>query len=66
MKTKADTLFKALRTDTTTAIKMFFTQAVAHNGFPFEIKSNIAEYNLYTPMTEEEMLMKLEITRKFG
>ena len=38
LKKKSDNLFKELGTDTTTAIRMFLTQAVAHNGFPFEIK----------------------------
>lgn len=38
LKTKADRLFKELGTDTTTAIRMFLTQAVEYNGFPFEIK----------------------------
>ena len=38
LKTKSDNLFKELGTDTTTAIRMFLTQAVANNGFPFEIK----------------------------
>ncbi len=38
LKTKSDALFKDLGTDTTTAIRMFLTQALAVNGFPFEIK----------------------------
>ena len=38
LKMKSDQLFKDLGTDTTTAIRMFLTQAVANNGFPFEIK----------------------------
>ena len=38
LKNKSDQLFKDLGTDTTSAIRMFLTQAVAHNGFPFEIK----------------------------
>ena len=38
LKRKSDALFKDLGTDTTTAIRMFLTQAVATNGFPFEIK----------------------------
>ena len=38
LKSKSDALFKDLGTDTTTAIRMFLTQAVAANGFPFEIK----------------------------
>ena len=38
LKTKSDELFKALGTDTTTAIRIFLTQALAANGFPFEIK----------------------------
>ncbi|MCI9611759.1 MAG: hypothetical protein HFH33_06950 [Eubacterium sp.] len=29
-------MFKDLGTDTTSAIRMFLTQAVAYHGFPFE------------------------------
>ena len=35
LKSKSDQLFKDLGTDTTSAIRMFLTQAVANNGFPF-------------------------------
>ena len=61
LKAKSDSLFKDLGTDSTTAIRIFLTQAVAHNGFPFEIKRNGAAY---APMTEEDMLQKLETSRK--
>lgn len=61
LKTKSDSLFKALGTDTTTAIRMFLTQAVAVNGFPFDIKRQ--PVNPYIPMTEAEMLAKLEKAR---
>ena len=37
LKSKADALFKELGTDTTSAIRMFLTQAVAYDGIPFEI-----------------------------
>ena len=57
LKSKSDALFKDLGTDTTTAIRIFLTQAVATNGFPFEIKRQI-ESNPYAPMTEAEMLAK--------
>lgn len=66
LKMKSDMLFKDLGTDTTTAIRMFLTQAVANNGFPFEIKKNTAEYYPYAAMTEEEMLAKLKKSRKHG
>lgn len=33
LKKKSDLLFKELGTDTTSAIRMFLTQAVANNGF---------------------------------
>lgn len=59
LKSKSDALFKDLGTDTTTAIRMFLTQAVAANGFPFEIKRQV-ESNPYAPMTENEMLAKLK------
>ena len=62
LKRKSDALFKDLGTDTTTAIRMFLTQAVATNGFPFEIK-RISE-NPYLPLSEEQLLQKLELSRK--
>ena len=65
LKSKSDALFKDLGTDTTTAIRIFLTQAVAANGFPFEIKRQ-AESNPYAPMTEAEMLAKLEKSREQG
>ena len=40
LKAKSDSLFKELGTDTTSAIRMFLTQAVANGGFPFAIKKN--------------------------
>ena len=65
LKSKSDALFKDLGTDTTTAIRMFLTQAVAENGFPFEIKRQV-ESNPYAPMTEKEMLAKLKKSREQG
>jgi len=62
LKVKSDELFKALGTDTTTAIRMFLTQALAVNGFPFEIKRVSA--NPYDALTENEMLSKLERSRE--
>ena len=47
------------------AIRIFLTQAVATNGFPFEIKRQTG-VNLYAPMTEKEMLAKLEKSREQG
>ena len=38
IKTKADVLFKDLGMDTTTGIRIFLVQAIANDGFPFEIK----------------------------
>lgn len=62
LKIKSDKLFKELGTDTTTAIRMFLTQAVANDGFPFAIKR--ITHNPYTAMSEEELLEKLERSRK--
>lgn len=64
LKTKSDALFKDLGTDTTTAIRMFLTQALAVNGFPFEIKRATA--NPYEALTEQEILDKLEKSREAG
>lgn len=64
LKIKSDNLFKDLGTDTTTAIRIFLTQAVANNGFPFEIKRvNAQEMNPYAPMTEVQLLEMLEKSR---
>ena len=62
LKAKSDALFKDLGTDTTTAIRMFLTQALAVNGFPFEIKRATA--NPYETLTEHDLLDKLEKSRK--
>lgn len=62
LKQKSDTLFRNLGTDTTSAIRIFLTQAVANNGFPFEIRKVSA--NPYTAMTEDEILRKLERSRE--
>lgn len=61
LKAKSDSLFKELGTDTTTAIRIFLSQAVANNGFPFEIKR--VKNNPYESLTEEDMLKKLELSR---
>lgn len=62
LKVKSDALFKDLGTDTTTAIRMFLTQALAVNGFPFEIKR--ASVSPYDALTEQEILDKLEKARE--
>ena len=65
LKRKSDILFRDLGTDTTTAIRMFLTQAVANNGFPFEIrKNNRMEHDSYEVMAEEEILAKLKCSRE--
>ena len=61
LKSKSDQLFKDLGTDTTTAIRMFLTQAVANNGVPFEIKR--VERNPNAAMSEEMLWEKLERSR---
>lgn len=66
LKMKSDMLFKDLGIDTTSAIRMFLTQAVANNGFPFEIRRNTAEHYQHIAMTENEILEKLEKSRSHG
>lgn len=61
LKTKADELFRDLGTDTTSAIRIFLTQAVANNGFPFEIRR--IPRNPYSGLSEEDLLHKLETAR---
>lgn len=62
LKNEADQLFKDLGTDTTTAIRIFLKQAVAVNGFPFEIKKPVR--NPYEALSEEDFLRKLEHSRR--
>ena len=62
LKTNSDNLFRELGTDTTSAIRIFLAQAVANNGFPFEIKKKTA--NPYVTLTEDEFLTKLDTSRK--
>ena len=62
LKVKSDKLFKDLGTDTTTAIRMFLTQALAVNGFPFEIKR--VSVKPYEALSETEILDKLEKARE--
>lgn len=62
LKAKADKLFQDLGTDTTTAIRIFLTQALAVNGFPFEIK-RVAP-NPYAPLSELKLQNKLEKSRE--
>lgn len=59
LKSKADALFKELGTDTTSAIRMFLTQAVAYDGIPFEINKT-KEMKI---MTEDEFLDRLASSR---
>lgn len=65
LKNKSAALFKNSGTDTTTAIRISLTQAVATNGFPFEINRQ-TETNPYVPMSEEEMLARLKKSREQG
>ncbi len=64
LKTKSDELFKKLGTDTTTAIRMFLTQALLNNGFPFEIKISRETTNPFAQLTEEELFARLELSRQ--
>lgn len=61
IKAKADVLFKDLGMDTTTAIRIFLVQAIANDGFPFEIKKKTV--NPYRTLSESEFMDKLETSR---
>ena len=64
LKTRSDDLFRRLGTDTTSAVRMFLTQSILQNGFPFEIKLKNADASPYAPMSEDELLSKLEKSRQ--
>lgn len=60
LKMKSDQLFKDLGTDTTTAIRMFLTQAVANNGFPwFELSEDRFSAENDKRYTHEEVFANL-------
>lgn len=40
LKSQADELFASLGFDTSTAVRIFLTAALEHNGLPFEVKHN--------------------------
>ena len=62
LKEKSDALFKALGTDTTSAIRMFLTQAVANNGFPFAFKEKTMVP--YVTFAKDDVLKRLEASRQ--
>ena len=62
LKKKSDLLFKELGTDTTSAIRMFLTQAVANNGFPFALKK--ITIDPYMTFAEDEVLKRLKASRQ--
>lgn len=61
LKNKSEELFKELGMDTTTAIRIFLTQAIASQGFPFEIKKQRVPFE---KLTEDEILNKLKSSRE--
>ena len=61
LKNDADKLFKDLGTDTTTAIRMFLTQAILNDGFPFEIRRRPVDP--FDVLSEDEILEKLARSR---
>ena len=44
LKQKSDALFRELGTDTTSAVRIFLTQAVAHNGWHGRLTACPVEY----------------------
>ena len=65
LKIKSDALFRDLGTDTTSAIRMFLAQAVANNGFPFEIKRQAdSRSDFIRSLSEEEIVSALEVARE--
>lgn len=61
LKQKADALFKELGTDTTSAVRMFLTQAIAYEGIPFEIRKY--NRNSLPALTEDEIMERLALSR---
>ena len=64
LKTKADSLFKSLGTDTTNAVRMFLTQAVLQQAIPFDVKVPQGNNPYFPPLTAEEIYEMLAIARE--
>ncbi|MDR1018605.1 MAG: type II toxin-antitoxin system RelB/DinJ family antitoxin [Lachnospiraceae bacterium] len=63
LKEKSDKLFKDLGTDTTTAIRMFLTQAINKKGFPFTITKNVSTPNPFELLSASAIFSRLENSR---
>jgi DNA-damage-inducible protein J len=45
IKSEADSLFSALGLDTSTAVRMFLSAALEHDGIPFDVKRGVRKPN---------------------
>ncbi len=52
LKSKSDKLFNSLGMDTSTAVRIFLTSAVEHNGIPFKIRHIQSDYSLDTAISD--------------
>ena len=66
LKEQANALFHSLGMDMSTAIGIFFRQAIRCNGLPFEVRLSEPNETTYAAMAEGERLLKDPDTRKFS
>jgi addiction module RelB/DinJ family antitoxin len=59
-KTAADILFNSLGLDTSTAVRMFISSALYHNGLPFEVRKAKPTGNVYEGKFSNEYVAKLQ------
>lgn len=64
LKTESDEMWHQLGTDTNSAIRIFLKASLRAKGFPFKVTLNDNVSNPYRPMSEDEMLARLEMSRK--
>lgn len=59
LKTQADALFASLGLDTSTAVRIFLTSALEHDGLPFEVRHRSIPADLQQALEESRKRVNL-------
>ncbi len=60
LKTQADALFASLGLDTSTAVRIFLTSALEHDGLPFEVRHKPIPADLQQALDDSRMRKNLQ------
>lgn len=64
LKADSDEMWHQLGADINSAIRIFLKASLRAKGFPFQVALNDSMSNPYKAMSEEELLSRLELSRK--